>query len=152
MFLKFRMGSPWGGVGGKEWNVEVCNDVSMSCVSAPTRTLLLAANLTFELLWLRALQLNQQFVQTNNIDPGCRQFNGWQKVTTCDVTRVIKLWGQKKRKVKRAAAALSRTQDTSGLSRQCSATEPRQLDNHYGGSWTYLNLDLPFEFCNDDVI
>ena len=31
---------------------------------------------------------------------------------------------------KRPAAARSRTQDTSGLSRQCSGTEPRQPDNH----------------------
>ena len=31
---------------------------------------------------------------------------------------------------KRLAAAGSQTQDTSGLSCQCSATEPRQLDNH----------------------
>ena len=31
---------------------------------------------------------------------------------------------------KRPAAAGSRTQDTSGLSRQCSATEPRQPDSH----------------------
>ena len=32
--------------------------------------------------------------------------------------------------MKRLAVAGSRTQDTSGLSRQCSATELRQLDNH----------------------
>ena len=37
---------------------------------------------------------------------------------------------QKERKVKRPAAPRSRTQDTSGLSRQCSATEPRQPDDH----------------------
>ena len=37
---------------------------------------------------------------------------------------------QKYRKVKKPAVAGSRTQDTSGLSRQCSATEPQQLDNH----------------------
>ena len=34
-----------------------------------------------------------------------------------------------KRKVKRPAVARSRTQDTSVLSHQCSATEPRQPDN-----------------------
>ena len=33
-------------------------------------------------------------------------------------------------KVKRLAAAGNRTQDTSGLSHQCSVTEPRQLDDH----------------------
>ena len=37
---------------------------------------------------------------------------------------------QKQRKVKKPAVAGSRTQDTSGLSRQCSATEPQQPDNH----------------------
>ena len=31
---------------------------------------------------------------------------------------------------KRLAAAGSQSQDTSGLSCQCSATEPQQLDNH----------------------
>ena len=40
------------------------------------------------------------------------------------------LWGENRGKWKRSAAAGSRTQDTSGLSRQCSATEPRQPDNH----------------------
>ena len=34
------------------------------------------------------------------------------------------------KKVKRPAAAGSQTQDTSGLSHRCSATEPQQLDNH----------------------
>ena len=34
------------------------------------------------------------------------------------------------RKAKRPAVAGSRTQDTSGLSCQCSATEPQQLDDH----------------------
>ena len=33
-------------------------------------------------------------------------------------------------KVKNPAVAGSQTQDTSGLSRQCSATEPQQPDNH----------------------
>ena len=37
---------------------------------------------------------------------------------------------RKQRKVKKAAVTGSRTQDNSGLSRQCSATEPQQLDNH----------------------
>ena len=40
------------------------------------------------------------------------------------------LWGANRGKWKRPAAAGSRTQDTSGLSRQRSATEPRQPDNH----------------------
>ena len=40
------------------------------------------------------------------------------------------LWGTNRGKWKRPAAARSRTQDTSGLSRQCSATEPWQPDNH----------------------
>ena len=37
---------------------------------------------------------------------------------------------RKLRKVKKPAVAGSRTQDTSGLSRQCSATEPQQPDDH----------------------
>ena len=40
------------------------------------------------------------------------------------------LWGENRGKWKRPAATRSRTQDTPGLSRQCSATEPRQPDNH----------------------
>ena len=40
------------------------------------------------------------------------------------------LWGENRGKWKRLAAAGSRTQDTSGLSRQCSATEPQQPDDH----------------------
>ena len=40
------------------------------------------------------------------------------------------LWGENGGKVKGPAAARSQTHDTSGLSRQCSATEPRQLDDH----------------------
>ena len=40
------------------------------------------------------------------------------------------LWGENRRKWKRPAGARSPTQDTSGLSRQCSATEPWQPDNH----------------------
>ena len=37
---------------------------------------------------------------------------------------------RKQRKVKRLAVAGSQTQETSGLSHQCSATEPCQPDNH----------------------
>ena len=37
--------------------------------------------------------------------------------------------------MKRLAATSSQTQDTSGLSHQCSATEPRQLDNHLPSTW-----------------
>ena len=40
------------------------------------------------------------------------------------------LWGENRGKWKRPVAAGSRTQDTPGLSCQCSATEPRQPDNH----------------------
>ena len=40
------------------------------------------------------------------------------------------LWGENRGKWKRPAAAGSRTQDTSGLSHQCSAIEPRQLERH----------------------
>ena len=39
------------------------------------------------------------------------------------------MWGEN-REVKMPAATLSQAQDTSGLSRQCSATEPRQSDKH----------------------
>ena len=40
------------------------------------------------------------------------------------------LWGENRGKWKRPTAARSQTQDTSGLSYQCSATELRQPDNH----------------------
>ena len=40
------------------------------------------------------------------------------------------MWQKKERKVERQAVAGSRTQDTSGLSHQCAATEPRQPDDH----------------------
>ena len=40
----------------------------------------------------------------------------------------LMLWGEIE--VTRLAVTRSRTQDTSGLSCQCSATEPRQPDNH----------------------
>ena len=39
------------------------------------------------------------------------------------------LWGENRRSEKRPAVTGSRTQDTPGLSHQCSATELRQLDN-----------------------
>ena len=42
----------------------------------------------------------------------------------------INVMRQKYRKVKRPAVTGSQTQDTSGLSCQCSATEPQQLDYH----------------------
>ena len=40
--------------------------------------------------------------------------------------------------MKKPAVARSRTQDTSGLSRQCSATEPQQLDNHQPSQSSYM--------------
>ena len=40
------------------------------------------------------------------------------------------LWGENRGKVKGPAAARSQTHDTSGLSHQCSATEPWHLDDH----------------------
>ena len=39
-------------------------------------------------------------------------------------------WGENRVKWKKPAFAGSQTQDTSGLSRQCSATEPQQPGNH----------------------
>ena len=40
------------------------------------------------------------------------------------------LWGENRGKWKKPAVAGNWTQDTSGLSRQCSATEAQQPDNH----------------------
>ena len=44
--------------------------------------------------------------------------------------------------MKRLTVAGNRTQDTSGLSHQCSATEPQQPDNHQQGSVLYVGLFL----------
>ena len=56
------------------------------------------------------------------------------------------------RKVKRPAVAGSQTQDTSGLSHQCSATEPRQPDNlklvvHLTGKVTAQAIARPIYAC-----
>ena len=66
---------------------------------------------------------------------------------------------------KRAAAAGSRTQDTSGLSRQYSATEPRQPDNHQpsqssictaqvvlNASVTHLAAMQPLSMCRQNSV
>ena len=42
--------------------------------------------------------------------------------------------------MKKPAVTGSRTQDTSGLSRQCSATEPRQPDDHQSHIWQPLSM------------
>ena len=58
---------------------------------------------------------------------------GWKLRASClklEINEIWMLWGENKGKWKRSAAARSRTQDTSGLSRQCSATEPWKPDNH----------------------
>ena len=51
------------------------------------------------------------------------------------------LWGENRGKWKRPTAARSQTQDTSGLSYQCSATELRQPDNHQ------LTLKILYTYC-----
>ena len=67
-----------------------------------------------------------------------KQYRPWHNTVACKNLHVMR---RKERKVKRLAAASSRTQDTSGLSHQCSATEPGRQDNH-----------LPSHICTAQVV
>ena len=49
---------------------------------------------------------------------------------SCLMLEIKRCYETKIGKVKRLGAARNRTQDTSGLSHQCSVTEPQQLDDH----------------------
>ena len=49
--------------------------------------------------------------------------------------------------VKRPAVARSRTQDISGFSRQCSATEPQQLDNHQPSQSSICTAQVVLSGC-----
>ena len=66
------------------------------------------------------------------------------------------LWGKNRGKWKKLAVAGSQTQDTSGLSRQCSATEPQQPDNHQPSQSSIqmpqLHTWQPLSMCHQNFV
>ena len=78
--------------------------------------------------------------------------------STCRNRMNLDVMRQKWGKVKRPAVTRSWTQDTSGLSCQCSATEPRQLGNHQPSQFSICTVQVvlarqePLSMCCQNFV